>query len=347
MRIDKNNPEFMKEYLKQVLTFEKKIFIWEKNLQTANNKHSTLQEEKKKLMQTNDVKAEELRAVDGEVENEIKNSKSEITRLTNEIRSSKKNQIISVCTLILGLLLAFLFFKPLFNGDIDEMTPLTLIFGLLAQGGFFMAIISVIVFLCYIGTRKKCRLLISKHEANIRNNFYYSQGVERKQALNRYLADLTVGIQRYTSSIQVTGENKIKIQSALDDAKRVLKDMYAMNVLPEKYRSLNAVATLYEYLENGICTTVMGHGGIYDTYEYHIRMGIIIAKLDDILRKLDSIIDNQNYLYREICECKEKMSKIDNDIMAAKQAFDASSAASIELQAQTYAAVAYYNWKNS
>ena len=349
MRIDKNNPSFMKEYLRQVVTFEKKIFIWEKALQTSNNKHSTLQEEKNDLMETNNAKMQELSNVDGNVKNEIQEVKSEITRLTESIRKSKKTQLISVFTLILGVFFVVLFIKSLLDGVIvdGEVTALTLILALLLQVGIIMAPVSVVVFFVTGASRKNSIFLISKYEANLNNNFYFAQGVERKQSLNRDLTNLSAGIQKYTHSIQITVENRAKIQSALSDAKRVLSDMYAMNVLPEKYRSLNATATLYEYLENGICTTVMGHGGIYDTYEYHVRLGLIITRLDDIIRRLDRIIENQNYLYNAICECNNSLKKIDNDILSAKQAFEAYSAASLELQAQTYAQVAYYNWKNS
>ena len=141
--------------------------------------------------------------------------------------------------------------------------------------------------------------------------------------------------------------NLSDIKESLNAAKKTLSEIYSLNVLPAKYRSFNAVATLYEYLENGVCTTVQGHGGIYDTYEYHLRLGDILAKLDDILKKLDSIANIQSFLYQEVCECNKKLDKIDDDILSAKQAFDEYSAASLALQAQTNATVQYYAWKYS
>ena len=68
-----------------------------------------------------------------------------------------------------------------------------------------------------------------------------------------------------------------------------LKQLYGKNLLPPVYRNLVAVGTLYGYLINGRCTTIEGHGGIYDTYEYDVKLNTIICKLDDVLDNLESI----------------------------------------------------------
>ena len=350
MRIDKNNPEFMKEYLKQVVTFEKQVYIWENSLNTVNQKCSSLCQEKNTLIQKRDVLSRQIHSIDENIQKDVIHSKNEIKKLKKGLKKKKIIKICLVVAIILGVILFFSGPLNIFDDDFESKITNTQLLGiamaLISVGWLLVVTVSFDFWDKLFGGYTKDELL-KEHEKRIQQNYYAVQGSAQKQEMDNEISRINKDIIFLNSQIDITEQNKSRLIAPYQEAKKILSDIYAMNVLPEKYRSLNAVATLYEYLENGICTTVMGHGGIYDTYEYHIRMGIIIAKMDDILRKLDSIIDNQNYLYREICECNEKMSKIDNDIMATKQAFDAYSAASIELQAQTYAEVAYYNWKNS
>lgn len=79
-----------------------------------------------------------------------------------------------------------------------------------------------------------------------------------------------------------------------------LHTLYSENILPEKYRNFAAVTTMYQWLRDGRCTEIYGHGGLYDTYEYNLQIGQIIGSLNEINRKLDIVISNQNLLYNEI-----------------------------------------------
>ena len=138
--------------------------------------------------------------------------------------------------------------------------------------------------------------------------------------------------------------NVSDVEKALNDARATLDRIYSLDVLPVKYRSINAVATLYEYLENGVCTTVQGHGGIYDTYEYHIQIGRIIAKLDVIISKLDQIQQSQTLLYETITESNQTLNKMSRDIEAGNKMFAQYSAASLMYQQQQTAALNWNNW---
>ena len=79
-----------------------------------------------------------------------------------------------------------------------------------------------------------------------------------------------------------------------------LINLYSENILPEKYRNFPAVATMYQWLDIGICTKLYGHGGLYDRYENYLMQNQIISRLDDINSKLDLVIENQRCLYDEV-----------------------------------------------
>lgn len=342
MRIDKNNPEFMKKYLKQAVIFEKQIYIWENALKTVDKKSAELKEEQSALVEEKSFAEERLSQVDVNVKKEIENSKYEVKRLSTSI---KRIRIFRVCWWIIAILSAIF----IISGEVPnpDFMPVQIVgfvlMGIavvLAMGCLYLAFFDVGI----IGDKKD---LLREHSQKLHEETHIKEGNLRKQEINDEIVSISTFMQNSCQMINVTKINEEKIKSLLQDARKTLDDIYAMDVLPEKYRSLNAVATLYEYLENGICTTVMGHGGIYDTYEYHLRLGDILAKLDDILKKLDSIANIQSFLYQEVCECNKKLDKIDDDILSAKQAFDEYSAASLALQAQTNATVQYYAWKYS
>ena len=98
-----------------------------------------------------------------------------------------------------------------------------------------------------------------------------------------------------------------------------LAEHYSLGVLDESYCNFVAVGTLYSYIRKGMCDTVRGHGGIYDTYEYHVKINMIVTKLDQIIRKLDVIANNQQYLYYAIKEGNEISRQICSEIQAGNK----------------------------
>lgn len=139
----------------------------------------------------------------------------------------------------------------------------------------------------------------------------------------------------------------------LNEAKKILSNIYAENVLPAKYRSFNAVATLYEYLETGRCNTIQGHGGIYDTYEYDLRLGVIIRNLVEINSRLADIQENQRRLYNEFRQANQTLSQISTTLKNIEDInvdIARNSAISAAANQQTAAAsnyMAWHIWHNS
>ena len=165
----------------------------------------------------------------------------------------------------------------------------------------------------------------------------------RKEALLRSRQTLA----KKEASLQAT-QKTISLQ--LQKAKRNLGDLYALNILPVKYRSFNAVSTLYEYLSVGRCITIQGHGGIYDTYENDLRLGLIIQTLSEIRDSLQRIEANQQLLYRELQQANRTLDNIKTSLQEIEKTnaeIAENTAISAAANQQTAAAAQYLAWKAS
>ncbi len=116
--------------------------------------------------------------------------------------------------------------------------------------------------------------------------------------------------KQYNESVQLKEKNdliienyKVQINEAYNANQRALHNLqmlYSEGVLPKKYQNYVAVSTMYQWLKDGRCTEIYGHGGLFDTYEYELCIGQIVSNLQSINNKLDLVIDNQYVLYDEI-----------------------------------------------
>ena len=89
-----------------------------------------------------------------------------------------------------------------------------------------------------------------------------------------------------------------------------LDQYYGLNLIYPKYRNLNAICSIYEYLAAERCSELTGHEGAYNTYELEARLDVILVKLDDILANLEAIKANQYMLYSALNEGNKKMDRL-------------------------------------
>ncbi len=143
--------------------------------------------------------------------------------------------------------------------------------------------------------------------------------------IRRKLAKEKVDENQLTNQLKLKNSNELKIRNdliiadynvQLNEAKKQvniaqqnLNKLYSENILPAQYRNMIAVATMYQWLCSGRCTEIYGHGGLFDTYEYDKKMGVIISTLGEINDKLDTVISNQNELYNEVVRGNEIAEK--------------------------------------
>ena len=189
-----------------------------------------------------------------------------------------------------GSLILSLFVDLFFKTDSSKaLTILSLIIGISACAYIFFI-------RPFIEWRNTHHSIQRHNQAALRNNAAILQMAPQKIAvLERYLQ---------------------KAQQNLSETRKLLVKHYAKNVIHPKYRNYVTVSMMYEYFDTGRCSSLLGHGGAYDTYEYEIRQNIIIGKLDVVISKLDQISDSQYALYQSIQDCNRNINRVNNSLAA-------------------------------
>lgn len=90
------------------------------------------------------------------------------------------------------------------------------------------------------------------------------------------------------------------VNNELQEINILRNEFYSENILPPQYRTLVAVSTMYPWLQYKRCTEIYGHGGLFDTYEYDLKLGTIIGNLQQLNAKMDIVIRNQQTLIQEV-----------------------------------------------
>ena len=70
------------------------------------------------------------------------------------------------------------------------------------------------------------------------------------------------------------------------------------------------VASLYEYISAGRCSTLEGHEGAYNILETEMRLDRIIVSLDTIIFQLEDIKYMQRVLYDVVTEANETLHNL-------------------------------------
>jgi hypothetical protein len=122
-----------------------------------------------------------------------------------------------------------------------------------------------------------------------------------------------------------------KTKAFISATKKVLSELYALNILFSKYRNLVAVSSIYEYLRSGRCVALEGHDGAYNIFENEIRQDIIIIQLDRAIAKLEEIRQTQYMLYDAVQESNMLLIQANKEM----QKIGASSALTAYYSGQT------------
>lgn len=129
--------------------------------------------------------------------------------------------------------------------------------------------------------------------------------------------------KRETKNAEQNYENGKKalcqIKDELSETKRVLEQLYALDIVFPKYRNFVAMCTIYEYIVSGRCAELEGPNGAYNLYEAELRQNLIINQLDRINRNLEAIKANQYMLYKEMSKANATLNKISNDISEVRK----------------------------
>lgn len=116
--------------------------------------------------------------------------------------------------------------------------------------------------------------------------------------------------------------NKKAIEYELDYIEKKVKElidsrekMYNINVIYGKYRNMIAMSSFADYLLSNRCEKLEGENGAYNLYEQESRADVIIVKMDQIIDKLDSIEQNQYFLYNELSQINNSLYDISDNLL--------------------------------
>lgn len=151
------------------------------------------------------------------------------------------------------------------------------------------------------------------------------------QAIKEYDAQLSNYTQNYSAnrrSIELFNENLdtqiASLQSQLASSASALEQLYGLNVIYKKYRTLVAITMFCEYLDSGLRTELEGTDGMYDLYEQQLMGKLIINELSAVNKNLRTISfqlgtlssqltgiqQNQLMLYEEVAKANSIASDI-------------------------------------
>lgn len=139
---------------------------------------------------------------------------------------------------------------------------------------------------------------------------------------------------RLAKTIFLNSQRTAAIKS-LASTTEYLKKIYAKDIIFPKYRNLVMVCSLYEYICAGRCDSLEGHEGAYNILETEIRLDRIVSQLDQVIKHLEQIQQNQFMLYSAIQNSNQRLSQIMDSTNRMTSRLDDFYNGSIQLNDQT------------
>ena len=130
-------------------------------------------------------------------------------------------------------------------------------------------------------------------------------------------------------------------------------ELYAYDIVFDKYRNPVALSSFYEYLMSGRCSALEGADGAYNIYESEIRANRVIAQLDAVVSSLEDIKHNQYMMYREMCRTNSLLENLNSTMdqaLTSIQGIEANTSKIAEnsaVIAHNSAITAYYSKVNA
>lgn len=339
--MNKNSLNYVKSYLQYAIEFEKNVYIWQNAMTCANKRMQEISEEKNYLQ--NEIYRTGAKSI-------YFNEQIRENQCRADLKKYKAKRKIPLIILFIYMLIAFAFGCAVGFGMCEDVFNIgTIVTAGLGCMGFATVVpgfllVPVLVVICSTNNQKIKKLEFELERIENGKLIEIVETVsEEKNAQAKYVYDMTVREEEFLSV------NQDEIFAALKNAKMNRQRFYAENVIPEKYRSLETVATLYEYIDTGRCNTVTGHGGIYDTYETE---RIQIAQLMQMIRMndtLDRMESDQRYICRQIANINSKVSQINSSLSEIKNTnaqIARNTAVAAESARQTEMVVKYREWRD-
>lgn len=137
---------------------------------------------------------------------------------------------------------------------------------------------------------------------------------EYEKQMEGYRQSLAMDEQRVQQELNQKAYLELELQKLNQihlHTKKTLEKVYAKNICFPKYRNMVAMFTIYEYICSGRTSTleaVNGDQGAYNLYEAEVMGNVVIAKLDEIIQRIDHY-GQQFLLCRAIHETNNAVSR--------------------------------------
>lgn len=166
---------------------------------------------------------------------------------------------------------------------------------------------------------EKKRLIEKKRNAALQKAV--KEATEAKAAYEAAQANLDAKLASLKGGITPAKVAKSLLDQEIAATEELLKktyaarnELYAYDIVFEKYRNPVALSSFYEYLASGRCASLEGADGAYNIYESEIRANRVIAQLDTVVSSLESIKENQYMMYRQMQYTNSQLRTL-NDTM--------------------------------
>ncbi len=132
--------------------------------------------------------------------------------------------------------------------------------------------------------------------------------------------DMAIAKDRQRVTTELLQKNRLgneikRMQDILNNSRKTLSTLYSYNILNRDYRNIYAVASIYGYFEKGRTASLgfnqsNGDQGAYNIYENERRLNLIITNTQEIINKMDTVIQNQYELASGLQEAENKISNL-------------------------------------
>ena len=111
------------------------------------------------------------------------------------------------------------------------------------------------------------------------------------------------------------------LQERLNKSKAIAATMYTKMGIDREYRHIIAVGYMNEFLRLGISDKLGGADGLYYLVRKEIQWDALQSSLLDIAEKLDTLVDRQRDLHRDLLQMNQKCDRmIDQTVKTLKRA---------------------------
>ncbi len=111
-------------------------------------------------------------------------------------------------------------------------------------------------------------------------------------------------VQRYNEAL---GQEVRRLEELRQRLKAQLDQLYAKDILKPRYRGLIPVATIYGYLDDGICDGLEGHDGAYAEYMKDVRTNRIVESVEKMQQAVSAQIGSLNASLRSMGQEMDRM----------------------------------------